>query len=60
MTMSELTAQVCAQEAKRCREFAVKPRLPSHGPVLHAMAESWEVMAVELRRLDNLAALAHL
>jgi hypothetical protein len=54
MTMSELTAQVCTNEAQRCRDFAIKPRLPSHGILLHAMAETWEGMAVELRRLGNL------
>ena len=54
MTMIKLTAQVCTHEAHRCRDLALNPRLPSHGLLLHAMAETWEGMAVELSRLDNL------
>ena len=56
--LTELTAHVCAREAKICREFAVSPRLPTHAILLRAMAETWDGMAVELRRLDNVGALA--
>jgi hypothetical protein len=52
--MIKLTEQVCTHEAHRCRDLALNPRLPSHGLLLHAMAETWEGMAVELSRLDNL------
>ena len=55
MSDHQFSANDCALEGKRCRELAVKPRLPSHALLLRAMAETWEGMAEDLRRLDNLA-----
>ena len=55
-----LSAHSCAIEAKRCRELAANPRLPSHSLLLIAMAETWEGMAEDLQRVDNLGLVQHL